>query len=73
LYRTVTALGAELRRQGALGLTAEPKVDLIDLAYAAIAAADRGSAKASSNEENPQLTTTVISPAARDELSPRTI
>jgi hypothetical protein len=39
LFRTVTALGAELRRQGAFG-PAEAKVDLIDLAYAAISATD---------------------------------
>lgn len=41
LFRTVTALGAELRRQGALGLSGEARIDLIDLAYAAIAAAER--------------------------------
>jgi hypothetical protein len=41
LFRIVTALGAELRRQGALDAQAEPKFDLIDLAYAAIAAAER--------------------------------
>jgi hypothetical protein len=40
LFRTVTALGAELRRQGALEPERGRKVDLIDLAYAAIAAAD---------------------------------
>jgi hypothetical protein len=40
LFRTVTALGAELRRQSADGLPA-PNVDLIDLAYAALAASSR--------------------------------
>ena len=39
LYRTVTALGAELRRQGAFQ-PADVRIDLVDLAYAAIAAAD---------------------------------
>jgi hypothetical protein len=38
LFRTVTALGAELRRQGAFK-PAAGTVDLIDLAYVAIAAA----------------------------------
>jgi hypothetical protein len=41
LFRTVMALGAELRKQGALGSASEPRVDLIDLAYAAIAAGER--------------------------------
>src|SRR3954471_859652 len=36
LFRTVTALGAELRRQRAFGL-ADVSIDLVDLAYAAIA------------------------------------
>jgi hypothetical protein len=35
LFRTVTALGAELRRQGALNGSAG--IDLIDLAYVAMA------------------------------------
>jgi hypothetical protein len=39
LFRTVTALGAELRRQGAFE-PADAKIDLVDLAYAAIAAAE---------------------------------
>jgi hypothetical protein len=39
LFRTVTALGAELRRQGAFQ-PADVRIDLVDLAYAAIAAAD---------------------------------
>jgi hypothetical protein len=39
LFRTVTALGAELRRQGAF-VPAHGNIDLVDLAYAAIAVAD---------------------------------
>ena len=39
LFRTFTALGAELRRQRAF-VPADGNVDLVDLAYAAIAAAD---------------------------------
>ena len=39
LFRTVTALGSELRRQGAF-VPGDAGIDLIDLAYAAIAAAD---------------------------------
>jgi hypothetical protein len=36
LFRTVTALGAELRRQGAW--SSAGKIDLVDLAHAAIGA-----------------------------------
>ena len=43
LFRTVTALGAELRRQGVLE-PADGALDLIDLAYVALAAAN-GQAK----------------------------
>jgi hypothetical protein len=39
LFRTVTAMGAELRKQGAVGSAGEAKVDLIELTYAAMAAA----------------------------------
>jgi hypothetical protein len=39
LFRTVTALGAELRRQRVC-VSTDASIDLIDLAYAAIAAAD---------------------------------
>lgn len=37
LFRTVTALGAELRRQGVWSFAGKTNIDLIDLAYAAIA------------------------------------
>jgi hypothetical protein len=37
LFRAVTALGAELRRQGVWSFAGKTNIDLIDLAYAAIA------------------------------------
>ena len=53
LFRTVTALGAELRRQGALSRS--EGIDLIDLAYVAMAA----SAIAAGTDNAPVITTSL--------------
>jgi hypothetical protein len=55
LFRTVTALGAELRRQGALSRS--EGIDLIDLAYVAMEV----SAIAAGTNKAPVITTSLAS------------